>query len=87
MLVITPKRLCLTSLLVYLSLRSLLRPLHLQLVVVPPSELAVTMTQVDTMDTAPQDEYEDMAGGPGAPLPITQLVVGRSVLVSKSGNS
>ncbi|KEF56479.1 DNA repair protein rhp51 [Exophiala aquamarina CBS 119918] len=32
------------------------------------------MTQVDTMETAPQDEYEDMAGGPGAPLPITQLV-------------
>lgn len=32
------------------------------------------MTQIDTTD-APQDEYEDMAGGPGAPLPVAQLVV------------
>ncbi|KAK5055403.1 RecA recombinase Rhp51 [Exophiala bonariae] len=31
------------------------------------------MTQIDTTDT-PQDEYEDVAGGPGAPLPIAQLV-------------
>lgn len=39
------------------------------------------MTQVDSTDAAPQDEYEDVAGGPGAPLPIAQLVVGRNMFV------
>ena len=32
------------------------------------------MTQVDNSD-APQDDYEEMPGGPGAPIPVSQLVV------------
>ncbi|KIW10367.1 DNA repair protein rhp51 [Exophiala spinifera] len=31
------------------------------------------MTQADNSDTV-QDEYEDMPGGPGAPIPVSQLV-------------
>ncbi|EXJ59041.1 DNA repair protein rhp51 [Cladophialophora yegresii CBS 114405] len=31
------------------------------------------MTQVEDNE-APQDEYEDMPGGPGAPIPISQLI-------------
>ncbi|KAK6366539.1 RecA recombinase Rhp51 [Exophiala oligosperma] len=31
------------------------------------------MTQVDNSDTV-QDEYDDMPGGPGAPIPVSQLV-------------
>jgi hypothetical protein len=38
------------------------------------SRFEVTMTQVDSAETAP-DDYEDMPGGPGAPIPISQLVV------------
>ena len=32
------------------------------------------MTQTDA-ETTPQDDYDDLAGGPGAPIPIAQLVV------------
>lgn len=32
------------------------------------------MTQLDHAET-PQDDYEEMPGGPGAPIPISQLVV------------
>ncbi len=32
------------------------------------------MTQVDNSD-APQDDYEEMPGGPGAPIPVSQLLV------------
>lgn len=39
------------------------------------------MTQTDNAD-APQDDYEDMPGGPGAPIPVSQLVVGFSMDVS-----
>ncbi|KIW52867.1 DNA repair protein rhp51 [Exophiala xenobiotica] len=31
------------------------------------------MTQVDNSD-APQDDYEEMPGGPGAPIPVSQLL-------------
>lgn len=34
----------------------------------------VAMTQVDNSD-APQDDYEEMPGGPGAPIPVSQLLV------------
>jgi hypothetical protein len=34
----------------------------------------ITMTQVDNSD-APQDDYEEVPGGPGAPIPVSQLVV------------
>ena len=33
------------------------------------------MTETEVPDAAPQDEYEDMPGGPGAPIPVSQLVV------------
>jgi hypothetical protein len=32
------------------------------------------MTQVENSE-APQDDYDEMPGGPGAPIPITQLSV------------
>ncbi|KIV89071.1 DNA repair protein rhp51 [Exophiala mesophila] len=32
------------------------------------------MTETEVPDAAPQDEYEDMPGGPGAPIPVSQLV-------------
>lgn len=37
------------------------------------------MTEAENVDT-PQDEYEDMPGGPGAPIPVSQLVVSTMTL-------
>jgi hypothetical protein len=39
------------------------------------------MTQVENSGAA-QDDYDDMPGGPGAPIPITQLSVSTQHVLS-----